>query len=531
MISGPLTRMGWVVGLALLVGACTGAEGIEPADSTTSRFPTTTVSETSTAPIRETSQLVAALDSEPRGFDPHLTTSEASLQVLENVYDTLVEPGADMTMQPALATEWEISQDGLAWTFSLREDVVFHNGRPLVADDVVYSFERLMDPDLGAANAFRFASIEEVTAIDDHTVQITLNRPTPNLLEIVGGFKGMAIVPREIVEADLIDTQPVGTGPFRFVSAVPGGEILLERNPDYWRSDQGLPHLNGIRFVTVSDPLEALTGLVNGELDWIDSVSPSEAARLQNDGSVVVQSIPSGDYHYLTLNQTRPPFGDVRVRRAIAMAIDREAVAEAARPGAATPNQTAIPPSSFWYHDYEPYRPADLESARALLEEAGVEGLTIELLVTSDFPETVVEAQVVTRQLQPLGIQVHIVDVDFATWLDRQADGEFDAFLSMWIGNLDPDDFYYGQHHCNGKFNFQGYCNAEVDALLDAGRLETDPRVRKALYDDAAELIVDEASYIYLYNPDVIQAWAAYVTGYQVGADGAARFVETRLDR
>jgi|FLYL01.1.fsa_nt_gi peptide/nickel transport system substrate-binding protein len=531
MISGRLTRMGWVVGLALLVGACTGSEGIEPADSTTSTSPTTTVSETSTAPIRETGQLVAALDSEPRGFDPHLTTSEASLQVLENVYDTLVEPGADMTMQPALATRWEISPDGLAWTFSLRKDVAFHNGRPLVADDVVYSFERIMDPDLGTVNAFRFAPIESVEALDDHTVQIVLNRPTPNLLEIVGGFKGMAIVPREIVEADSIDTQPVGTGPFRFVSAVPGRGVVLERNPDYWRSDEGLPYLDGIRFVGVPDSAEALTRLQDGELDWIGSLSPAELGRLENDGSLVLGRVPSGDYHYLALNQERPPFGDVRVRRAIAMAIDRDAVAEAARLGGATPNQTAIPPSSFWYHHYEPYQPADLESARALLEEAGVERLTIELLVTSDFPETVVQAQVMTRQLQPLGIQVHIVDVDFGTWLDRQADGRFDAFLGMWIGNLDPDDFYYGQHHCNGKFNFQGYCNSEVDALLDAGRLETDRRIRKALYGDAAELIVDEASYIHVYNPDIIQAWAPYVIGYQVRADGAARFVESRLER
>lgn len=516
--------------LAVGVWACRPGSGVGSTTSSSAAGEAETTSSPTTQELRG-NVLVAAQREAPDRLDPHLATSYASFQVLENIYDALVEPGPDMRMQPALASRWEVSEDGLTWTFFLRDDVVFHNGRPLTADDVVYSLERVMDPDVGAVNSFRLATIESVEALDDYTVRITLSRPTPNLLANIGGLKGLAIVPREIVEDGTIDSRPVGTGPFRFVSASPEEGILLERNPDYWRADEGLPYLDGIRFVQMPDPAVELNALLSGEVDWIDTVPPEWLDGLKGDGRMVFETVPAGDYAYFALNQRREPFDDVRVRRAIAMAIDREAIAEAARFGVATPNQTAIPPSSFWYHDYAPYRPADLEGARALLEEAGVEGLTIEFLVTSDFPETVTGAEIIADQLQPLGIEVRISDVDFATWLDRQAAGEFDAVMLSWFGNIDPEDFYYAQHHSEGKFNFQGYSNPEVDALLDAARGETDQPTRKQLYDQAAELIVDDASYVYLYNPDNVQAWAPYVTGYRVRSDEAVRFVETKIRR
>lgn len=473
--------------------------------------------------------LVAAQGAEPDRLDPHLTSAYASFQILENVYDTLVQPGDDLTMEPALAESWDISDDQLTWTFTLREGVSFHNGRELVADDVVYSYERIMDPETAANNAFRFGSVESVTAPDDRTVEITLARPTPNLLVNIGGFKGMAIVPREIVEDGSIDTHPVGTGPFEFVSSSPDQGILLERNEDYWQ--EGLPHLDAIRFVQIPDPTVKLTNLQTGEVDWIDSVPPQNLEDLEDDDSVVLERVSGGDYHYFALNQAREPFDNPDVRRAIAMAIDRETIAEAAQFGAATANQTAIPEGNFWYHDYAPFASGDTDGAQELLDAAGVGDLTVEFMVSSEFPETVTQAQVIASQLEPIGITVEISDVDFGTWLDRQGQGDFDAFMLSWIGNIDPDDYYYAQHHSEGSFNFQGYSNPSVDQLLDDARVETDRDARKALYDEAVEMIVDDASYIYLYNPENIGAWAPHVEGYNVRGDNAVRFLEARLNR
>lgn len=522
---------------ALILAACGPGESVDVGEPGTTQTTTTAAPDPGESPDPGEPEapaggtLIAAQGADPDRLDPHLTSAFASFQVLENVYDTLVQPGDDLSMEPALAESWEISDDQLSWTFTLREGVVFHNGREFVADDVVFSYERIMDPDVSANNAFRFASVESVTAPDDRTVVITLTRPTPNLLVNIGAFKGMAIIPREIVEDGTIDSQPVGTGPFKFVSQSPDQGILLERNDDYWRADEGLPHLSAIRFIQIPDPTVKLTNLQTGQVDWIDTVPPQQLDALANDDSVVLERVPGGDYHYFALNQNRAPFDNPGVRRAIAMAIDRDEIAEAAQFGAAQANQTAIPEGNFWYHPYSPFTPGDVDGAATLLEAAGVTDLSIAFMVSSDFPETVTQAQVIASQLGAIGVNVTIEDVDFGTWLDRQGQGDFDAFMLSWIGNIDPDDFYYAQHHSGGSFNFQGYANPDVDALLDAARVETDPDARKALYDQAAEMIVDDASYIYLYNPENIGAWAPHVEGYGVRGDNAVRFVETRLNR
>ena len=471
--------------------------------------------------------LIAAQSSEPDQLDPHMTSAYASFQVLENVYDTLVQPAADLSMEPALAESWEISDDNLTWTFTLRSGVRFHNGRALVADDVVYSFNRVMSEGL---NGWRFGAVDTISAPDASTVVITLKQPSPNLLVAIAGFKGMAIVAKETVADGSIGTLPVGTGPFRFVSRSPDEGIVLEKNADYWRSDEGLPKLDGIRFIQIPDAGTKLTALRTGEVHWIDSVPPQDITSLSGEAGIIVGRVPGGDYHYFALNQNRAPFDDVRVRRAIATAINREEIAEAAQFGAATANQTAIPASNAaWYFRYAPYASGDVEAARKLLAEAGVSDLTVQFLVTSDFPETVTEAQVIAAELAPAGITVEINDVDFSTWLAMEGEGDFDAFMLSWVGNIDPDDFYYAQHHSTGGFNFQGYANPEVDRLLDAARVETDQAARKALYDQAAKLIVDDASYIYLYNPENINAWRDVVSGYATRGDNAVRFVEATL--
>jgi peptide/nickel transport system substrate-binding protein len=187
--------------------------------------------------------LIAAIAGEPDQLDPHKSTAYFSFEVLENVFDTLVEPDADLRMRPALAQSWEVSPDQLTWTFRLRPDVTFHDGRPLTAEDVVYSYRRIIDEKL--ANSDKFSAVTDVTAPDPHTVVIALSRPTPNLLTNLGGFKGMAIVQRENVESGAIATHPIGTGPFSFVGATSGDSITLTANPDFWG---GPPQIAGVTY-------------------------------------------------------------------------------------------------------------------------------------------------------------------------------------------------------------------------------------------------------------------------------------------
>ncbi|MBY8875623.1 ABC transporter substrate-binding protein [Micromonospora sp. PLK6-60] len=467
--------------------------------------------------------LTAAIGGEPDQLDPHKTSAYYSFQVLENVYDTLVEPDENLEMKPALATEWKTSDDQLTWTFTLREGVKFSDGSPLTSQDVKYSFDRIVGEKLN--NAYRFASVKSVAAPDPKTVVVTLSAPTPNLLANLGGFKGVAIVQKANIESGAVKTKPVGSGPFAVSAYTSGDSVKLVRNDNYWGDK---PKLDGVTFTFVKDPTVALQNLRGGEVQWTDNLPPQQVPSLKDGGDLEVQTTPSSDYWYLTLNQARKPYSDVNVRRAVAFALDPAAITKAAKFGLATTNQTAIPKGSAWYYEYAPYR-HDPAQAKQLLGQAGVTGLTMELMVTSEYPETVSAAQVIAAQLKEVGITVRIRTLDFAQWLDEQGKGNFDAFMLGWLGNIDPDEFYYAQHHSGGTFNFQKYRNPAVDKLLDQARTETDQAARKQAYDQVAKQVVDDASYIYLYNPDVVQGWSKKVTGYQARTDRAIRFRDVAL--
>ncbi|MBJ7383956.1 MAG: ABC transporter substrate-binding protein, partial [Mycolicibacterium sp.] len=364
------------------------------------------------------------------------------------------------------------------------------------------------------------SAVTDVTAPDPSTVVVRVKEPTPNLLTNLGGFKGMAIVSRRNVESGEIATRPMGTGPFSFASQRSGDSITLAANPNYWG---GAPKIPGVTYRFISEPSTALSALQAGEVDWTDSIPAQRVEQLRNDDSIHLAVTPSNDYWYFALNQARAPWNDVRVRRAIAYAIDRDAIVQATSYGTAVANQLAIPEGNPWYVRYDQYR-YDLDEAKRLLDESGVRPTALDMLVTSEYPETVTAAQVVADNLAPLGISVNIRTVDMATWLDEQNTGNFDMLMMGWLGNIDPDDFYYAQHHTGGSNNAQKFSDPEVDRLLDAGRVETARDARADDYAKAAVQIADQVSYIYLYNPSVIQGWTPDLTGYEARRDGAIRF-------
>lgn len=493
---------------ALALAACSGGKAVDLGDGGTP----------ATGAV-----LSAAIAGEPDQLDPQKTTSYFSFEVLENIFDTLVAPDENLEMQPALAESWDLSDDQLTWTFHLRQGVKFQDGSPFGSEDVVYSLNRIIDEEL--ANAWRLSAVEKIEAPDDSTVVITVAQPTPNLLSSLGGFKGMAIVQKKNVESGDITTKPVGTGPFSLASYTPGDTIKLVANPDYWG---GAPKIGGVTYSFLSEGNTAIAALKSGEIQWTDSIPTQQLEQLQKDDGLKVGVEPSTDYWYLALNEKHKPYDDVRVRQAIAYAIDRDAIAQVTSYGTAEVNELAIPKQSAWYTEFDGYQ-TDQAKAKQLLAEAGVGKLKLDMLASSDYPETVTAAQVIADNLKPLGIEVSIRQPDFATWLDEQNKGDFDMLMMAWLGNIDPDDFYYAQHHTDGASNAQGYSNPKVDKLLDAGRVETDTEKRKQIYAEAATIIAEDASYIYLYNPSVIQAWSPSVSGYEARSDRAVRFKDVSL--
>ena len=475
--------------------------------------------------------LRVAIAGEPDQLDPHKSSSYFTFQVLENVFDTLVEPDEQLRMQPSLAQSWEVSPDALQWTFLIRPGVRFHNGDPCTAADVVYSYRRIIDEEL--SNAYKLEAIQEITALDDRRVLITVKQPTPNLLAALGGFKGMAIVNRGNVESGQITSRPIGTGPFSFGSRSPGASITINANPAYWA---GRPPSDRIVYSFISQGTTAVSALRSGEVDWTDAVPAQQLSILGADDAVHVATVVANDYWYITMNYARRPFDDIRVRQAVAYALDRDSIAQVVGYGTARTNQLAIPQTSPWFTSYDRYT-AGLDHAQAqdkarnLLRAAGIRGLSMGLMVTTEYPETVTAAQVVAANLADVGISVRIEQLDFGAWLDRQSAGEFDALLLGWLGNIDPDDFYYSQHHSKGTSNSQKYRNPDVDRLLDAGRTELNMPARKQIYADAATTIADDVSYLYLYNPSTTQAYTTRLQGYTARADKAIRFRTAHLER
>ena len=201
----------------------------------------------------------------------------------------------------------------------------------------------------------KFSAVTGVTAPDPSTVVITVKQPTPNLLTNLGGFKGMAIVQRKNVESGQIATHPVGTGPFSFSGQKSGDSITLKANPNYWG---GAPKVSGVTFQFISEPSTALSALQAGEIDWTDSIPPQRVAQLADDDSIRLAVTPSNDYWYLALNEARKPWDDVRVRQAIAYAIDRDAIVQATSYGTATANELAIPKGNPWYTPYDTLPPS-----------------------------------------------------------------------------------------------------------------------------------------------------------------------------
>jgi peptide/nickel transport system substrate-binding protein len=472
--------------------------------------------------------LTAAISSDPVNLDPALSSAYSTFEILENVYNQLVDLDANLQPVPELAESWDVSADKLSYTFHLRHGVKFQNGREMVADDVVYSFERIRNPDTKSGVAYIFDPIDKIQAVDQYTVLITTKTVYAPLLVKLAS-PGLAIVPKEEVAKGDFDKHPVGTGPFKFVEFVPADHTTLVRNDDYW--EPGLPYLDKIIYKPVPDPTVMKTNLETKNVDWVDTVPPKDVDSMKSNPDLVVHTVNAPSYWYLGVNTKRKPLDDKRVRQAISYAVDRQELAALALYNLGVPSQTPIPEGNFWRSEYAPYS-RDLNKAKQLLQEAGVgDGFKTEFLVAQAYQPSVQIAEGAQSELADVGIQATIRPLEWSTWLDEEGHGNYDMYVCGWIGLVDPDDFFYAQQKTGQIFNFTGYSNPDLDKLLDQGRQELDPNKRKAIYDQVQKILIDDLPYIYLMTQGSVNAWQPYVKGYDVRPDSAISFKSTWLDK
>ena len=459
------------------------------------------------------SELVVAVSTEPPSLDP-TTHAAAAIDLLlhHNLYENLVQVDAQGRLHGQLAASWESSEDGLVYTFHLREGIRFHDGTPCDAAAVRASFLRLMDPATGVPHPEYFQAIAEIEVVDELTVRFRLVAPNPAFLSILA-LADAVVTP---TTGDLA-TEPVGTGPFAFASWRPGDRLILVRNPDYYLP--GVPRLERVVFRFIPDPAAQLAALRAGDVDLVVDVAPEIATILAETPAFRVVSGPMNLVQILSINTAREPFSDLRVRQALAYAVDRAEVIRLVSYGYGTPLGSHIPTATPYYADMTWVYPHDPARARELLAEAGhPNGFDVSLTLPENYPFHVRTGEVIAAQLSRVGIRARIELVDWPTWLERvfaQADYDLTVIGHPW--RLDPAPMLTGYGPERPDYYFRrGWENPELDRLLSLGESILDEGARKAIYTVCQYLIARDAVNVFLQDPHRILAMRAGVTGVEV---------------
>lgn len=468
-------------------------------------------------------------------FDPHKGIVHGpDYWVIKLVYDTLVDLDKDLQIVPELAESWEISADGLSYTFHLVEGVRFHNGRELTSADVRYSFERLLNPDTGASRRANYADIASIDTPDPYTVTFTLSNPNAVFLTQLTQAAASIVAEEGVLEHGDLSQHEAGSGPFVLRGTQDDGTIVIDKNPDYFRS--GLPYLDGVTFTTVPDNQARNTAVRTGDLDLITHVTDNYIGLLRQDPNVVIPEGDgaSGQFFSFIMNVRKAPFDDVKVRQAISYALDRETLTRIGLDGEGfTLSGAAIPPW-HWAAIDPVFQGADMDTAKRLLSESGYpDGFEFTLRVWSPQQFAVRAAQMIQAALAPLGIRVTIDQQgDWATYWGAVTGATYDATLQGFGGNIDPHDFLFEAFREGGGRNVMGYVNPRVQELLIEGLRVTDRDARKAIYAELQHILVEDSPQVFIWNQKQSEAHQSYVKGFYHHATlDLSALVTTWLDR
>ena len=474
------------------------------------------------------------LAEDPDILDPDLGRTYVGRIVFASLCDKLFDITPDLEIVPQLATGYEVSEDGLTLTLTIREGVTFHDGTPLDAEAVKYNLERSKTLP-GSNRASELAQVESVEVVDPTTVQLTLTQPFAPLIALLADRSGMMVSPTAAEEAgEDFGNTPVCAGPFQFVDRVAQDRITLESYPDYWDAEN--ISIEGVTFLPIPDASVRLANLQSGDLDIIERAAPTDLEAIRNDANLELPSAASLGYQGLTLNLSNPEArdnplsSDVRVREALELAIDRNVLNQVVFDNEFIVGNQAVPPSSPWYIEDYPIPERDVERAQALLQEAGVERVAFELMVSND-PQAVRLAEVIQSLVGEVGFDVSIRATEFATALDQQEQGNYDVFQIGWSGRIDPDGNIHQFHTCEGNLNESGYCSEEVDQLLNEARAEPDTDARFELYQQAGmDNYLPNRHIIYLYHQQLFFPHIASLQGFEAYPDGIIRFQGVTLE-
>jgi peptide/nickel transport system substrate-binding protein len=471
---------------------------------------------------REPGTVIFALDEAPQNLDPRIGIDASSERLNQLIFSSLVTRARDFTVQPDLALRWEIPNP-TTYIFHLRDDAIFHDGRKVTARDVVFTFRSLLDGSVKTTKQGTFQPIESVNAMDDRTVVFKLKKPfAPFLSNLTRGAIG--IVPEG--SRTNVAANPIGSGAFKFIRHIPDGEVVLARNDTYYGRK---PHISAVVFKIVPEAIVRALELRKGSVDIaLNALPPDTVEVLRKDPRLEVMQAPGTNYQYVAFNMKDPVFRDLRVRKAIAYAIDREKIIRYLWRDQVRPATGVIPPGNWSYTAQVSTYPHDPAKARALLIETGQSGFSFTFRTSTDETGRLL-ATVFQQQLKEVGIEMSIQSNEPATFSADIEKGNFQAYSRRWIGdNNEPDIFnliFHSKMTPPNGANRGFYENPEVDQLIEAGRLETDTEKRKAAYQRIQRIVAEELPYVSLFYLDNVAVFNKRVKGMTLYPAGEYEFL------
>ncbi len=469
------------------------------------------------------------IESSPSNLDPRIGLDAQSERIGALLFDALLRRDEHFQLQPWLAERWEVPNP-TTYIFHLRSGVRFHNGQPVTSRDVKWTFDSLLQAKIRSTKSAAYRYVDHLDAPDDATVIFHLKEPYSALLwNLSDGAIG--IVPYGSL--DELAQRPIGSGPFRFVSAAQDKEVVLERNNDYWGNK---PKIERVHFTVIPDETTRALELRKGSADVaINAFSADPLRALQQDPRLAIEHAPGTVYSYLAFNLQDPRLKDARIRRAIAYAIDRRPIVEYLLGGRAQMASSILPQQSWAYSEAGPYYNHDVDRARQLLDAAGypaVNGIRFHLTMkTSTDAATRLLAAVLQQQLRDVGIALEIRSFEFATFFSDVGKGAFQMYSLRWIGgNQDPDIFEYAFH--SGKTPPNGanrghYANPRVDTLIDMARHQIDEAQRKQIYAELQTVLNEDLPYVHLWYLDNVLVHTRRVHGLRLTPSGNYEFLRT----
>jgi peptide/nickel transport system substrate-binding protein len=467
------------------------------------------------------------LAEDPDVLDPTRARTFVGRIVFAGLCDKLFDLDEKLNIVPQLATSYKWSADNKSLELKLRSGVTFHDGEKFDAAAVKYNLERHKNMK-GSNRRGELAVMSGVEVIDPSTVRINLAAPFAPLLAVLTDRSGMMVSPKAAEAAgEKFAANPVCSGPFKFVERVAQDRIVLERYPNYW--NKGQIHFERIVYQPIVDATVRLANLRSGQLDFIERVGASDIPGIARDSRFKVAKIVEIGYQGITINigksdlaQKNPLGRDPRVREALELSLDRDAIVKVVMEGEAQPGNQWVAPSNQYYGKSARIPKRDVARARQLLKEAGVPNPSFTLMVatTSDAQKI---GQVVQAMAKDAGFDIKIQSTEFATSLNLADKGQFEAYVLAWSGRPDPDGNLHTMLACKGPTNYAGYCKDDVEALINESRTSLDPARRAAAYDKIAQAVQKDRPIIYLYHRHWLWAHTNKLSGLRTVPDGMVR--------